>query len=58
MCAVAPVSRYQSEVLPDEEGPAVALCSAACRDAMSRGWAGAAAAPGAAPYGGEAAKPG
>jgi hypothetical protein len=36
MCAAAPESRYQSEVLPDNEGPEVALCRAAWSDAMSQ----------------------
>ena len=42
MCDAALESRYQLEVLPDDEGPAVALCRAAYREAMSHGWVGAA----------------
>ena len=35
MCTAAPESRYQLEVLPEDEGPEVAPCRAAWSDAMS-----------------------
>lgn len=41
MCGDAPVSRYQPGMLPDDEGPALALWRVACREAMSHAGVGA-----------------